>query len=70
MHRILAILILVVITCFVSVGNNSNTSTELSNDCILTNIETFEHYNGLNAMSVANILPDGGSNDAMIDIIR
>jgi len=70
MHRIVAILILVVITCFVSVGNNSNTSTELSNDYILTNIETFEHYNGLNAMSVANILPDGGSNDAMIDIIR
>jgi len=70
MHRILAILILVVITCFVSVGNNSNTSTELSDDQVLTNIETFEHYNGLNAMSVANILPDGGSNDAMIDIIR
>lgn len=70
MHRILAILALVIITCFVSVGNNSNTSADFNDQQIILTSCIIEQSHELNSVSVANILPDGGSTNAMKDIIR
>lgn len=72
MHRILAILILVVVTCFLSIGGNHTTSTYSDNQYVLSSYNgiIIENYDDMKSVSVVDLLPDGGSNNAMKDIIR
>lgn len=71
MHRIAAILIVVVLTCFLSIGNNTETTNSTDRQILLDyNDIIIENYDNIYSMSVAELLSEGGSNNAMKDIIR
>lgn len=72
MHRILAILVLVILTCFLSIGGNQIAITDSEGYQVLPtyNSIVIENYDDMYSMSVAELVSEGGSNNAMKDIIR
>ena len=72
MHRILAILVLVVLTCFLSIGGNQTATTDSESHQVLStyNNIVIENYDDMHSISVAKLVSEGGSNNAMKDIIR
>ena len=72
MHRILAILALVVLTCFLSIGGNQTATTDSEGHQILSTYNgiIIENYDDIHSISLAELVSEGGSNNAMKDIIR